>query len=132
MITVYGIKNCATMQKARAWLDGHRIAYEFHDYKTAGIDRERLVRWCAEAGWEALLNRSGTTFRKLDERQKVGLDERKAVALMLAQPSMIKRPVIEGDGRLVVGFDAERYRGLARGGSRAAQSARGKPARTQD
>ncbi len=114
MITVYGIKNCATMQKARAWLDGHGVAYEFHDYKAAGIDRERLVRWCAEAGWQKLLNRSGTTFRKLDERQKVGLDERKAVALMLAQPSMIKRPVIEGGGRLIVGFDAERYRDLAR------------------
>ncbi len=114
MITVYGIKNCATMQKARTWLEGHGVAYEFHDYKTAGIDRERLERWCSAVGWEKLLNRSGTTFRKLAEAQKVGLDERKAVVLMLAQPSMIKRPVMETDGQVIVGFEVERYQNIAR------------------
>ncbi len=124
MITVYGIKNCATMQKARAWLDGHRVAYEFHDYKISGIDRARLERWCAAAGWEALLNRSGTTFRKLADGQKADLNERKAIALMLAQPSMIKRPVIEAGGRIIIGFEEERFRGLAKSGPRALQSAK--------
>ncbi len=114
MITVYGIKNCATMQKARTWLEGHGVAYEFHDYKTAGIDPERLERWCSAVGWEKLLNRSGTTFRKLAEAQKVGLNERSAVALMLAQPSMIKRPVMEADGQVIVGFEIERYQNVAR------------------
>jgi arsenate reductase (glutaredoxin) len=116
MITVYGIKNCATMKKARGWLDAGGIAYDFHDYKVAGVDRERLERWCSAVGWEALLNRSGTTFRKLSDVQKTGLDRRKAIALMLAQPSMIKRPVMEAGGRIIVGFDEKIYRGLgARG-----------------
>src|ERR1700738_2297127 len=88
-ITIYGIRNCDTMKKARAWLDGHGIAYGFHDYKTDGIAREKLKRWCDDLGWEALLNRAGTTFRKLPDADKDGLNERKALALMLAQPSMI-------------------------------------------
>lgn len=112
MITLYGIKNCATMKKARGRLDAEGIAYEFHDYKVAGIDRERLERWCGAVGWEALLNRSGTTFRKLPDAQKAGLDRSKAIALMLAQPSMIKRPVMEAGGRIIVGFDEKAYRGL--------------------
>jgi len=110
-ITIYGIKNCETMKKARAWLDRHGIAYDFHDYKTAGIERERLERWSERLGWETLLNRSGMTFRKLPDKDKDGLTERKAIALMLAQPSMIKRPVLDlGRDRLLVGFKPEAYR----------------------
>src|ERR1700757_3453938 len=93
MITVYGIKNCDTMKKARTWLDSHGMQYGFHDYKTAGIDADVLKRWADEVGWEVLLNRAGTTFRKLPDEQKTGLNERKAISLMVAQPSMIKRPV---------------------------------------
>jgi Spx/MgsR family transcriptional regulator len=109
MITIYGIKNCDTMKKARAWLDGQGIDYSFHDYKTQGIDKARLERWVAKLGWEALLNRAGTTFRKLPDADKSGLTEKKAVALMLAQPSMIKRPVLEADGNLLAGFRPEQY-----------------------
>jgi Spx/MgsR family transcriptional regulator len=108
-ITIYGIKNCDTMKKARAWLDKSGIAYAFHDYKTAGIARDRLKQWSDELGWEVLLNRSGTTFRKLPEADREGLDETKALALMLAQPSMIKRPVLDLGGKLVVGFKPEIY-----------------------
>jgi arsenate reductase (glutaredoxin) len=108
--TIYGIKNCDTMKKARAWLDKHGIGYLFHDYKTAGIERERLDQWCKKVGWENLLNRNGTTFRKLPDKDKNGLDAKKAVALMLAQPSMIKRPVLDlGGGKLMVGFTPELY-----------------------
>lgn len=108
-ITIYGIKNCDTMKKARAWLDTHSVTYAFHDYKTSGIDRARLQQWCAQVGWEALLNRAGTTFRNLPDDQKVALDERKAIALMLAQPSMIKRPVLERGTGLLVGFKPDEY-----------------------
>ncbi|MGB7102484.1 MAG: ArsC family reductase [Xanthobacteraceae bacterium] len=109
-ITIYGIKNCDTMKKARAWLDQHGVAYSFHDYKAAGIDRERLERWSKKVGWESLLNRAGTTFRKLPDKDKSSIDAGKAVALMLAQPSMIKRPVVELDGgKLLVGFSPEQY-----------------------
>ena len=107
--TIYGIKNCDTMKKARAWLDARGVAYDFHDYKTAGVERERLERWAGEVGWETLLNRAGTTFRKLPERDKDGLTERKALGLMLAQPSMIKRPVLDVGGRLLVGFAPDQY-----------------------
>jgi arsenate reductase len=109
-LTIYGIKNCDTMKKARAWLDARKVAYEFHDYKTSGIERAMLEAWAREAGWETLLNRAGTTFRKLPDKDKAGLDERKAIALMLAQPSMIKRPVLDlGGGKLLVGFKPEIY-----------------------
>jgi arsenate reductase len=108
-ITLYGIKNCDTMKKARTWLDGRGVQYEFHDYKTAGIDPSVLARWCDELGWEVLLNRGGTTFRKLPEPQKTGLNERKAISLMLAQPSMIKRPVLDLGKRLLVGFQPAIY-----------------------
>src|SRR5450755_1806406 len=102
-ITIYGIKNCNTMKKARAWLDKHGVAYDFHDYKSAGIDRERLERWAKKVGWELLLNRTGTTFRKLPDKDKDGLSEKKAIMLMLAQPSMIKRPTLDlGGGKLLV------------------------------
>ncbi len=108
-VTIYGIKNCDTMKKARAWLEGHGVAYEFHDYKAAGIDRGHLEGWAREVGWEVLLNRAGTTFRGLPEKDKEGLTEKKAVALMLAQPSMIKRPVLVVRGKLLVGFKPEAY-----------------------
>ena len=109
MHILYGIKNCDTIKKARAWLNEHGVAHDFHDYKSAGIDEARLRRWAGEAGWEKLLNRAGTTFRKLPDADKVGLDEDKAIQLMIAQPSMIKRPVLEADGALLVGFDPDRY-----------------------
>jgi arsenate reductase len=109
-VTIYGIKNCDTMKKARAWLDKHGIDYTFHDYKTVGIERERLEQWCKRVGWETLLNRAGTTFRKLPDKDKNGLDAKKAMALMLSQPSMIKRPVLDlGGGKLLVGFKPEVY-----------------------
>ena len=108
-ITIYGIKNCDTMKKARGWLDGHGVAYRFHDYKAEGIDKARLAGWAKAVGWETLLNRAGTTFRKLDEADKEGLTEARAIALMLAQPSMIKRPVLDVGGQLVVGFKPELY-----------------------
>ncbi|WP_441242217.1 ArsC family reductase [Tardiphaga sp. 768_D3_N2_1] len=108
-ITIYGIKNCDTMKKARVWLDSHGVAYSFHDYKAEGIDKARLQRWAKEVGWETLLNRAGTTFRKLDDSAKEGLTEAKAIALMLEQPSMIKRPVLDLGGKLVVGFKPEIY-----------------------
>lgn len=109
-ITIYGIKNCDTMKKARAWLDKRGVDYTFHDYKTADIERERLERWARKAGWEALLNRAGMTFRKLPDKDKAALTEKKAIALMLAQPSMIRRPVLElGGGTLLVGFKPDDY-----------------------
>ena len=108
-VTVYGIKNCDTMKKARAWLDQKGVAYTFHDYKAAGIDRDVLTRWMGQVGWETLLNRAGTTFRKLPEAQKEGLNAAKALSLMLAQPSMIKRPVVEMDGKILVGFKPATY-----------------------
>jgi len=108
-VTIYGIKNCDTMKKARAWLDAHDVAYAFHDYKIAGVERDLLLMWMKEIGWETLLNRAGTTFRKLPEADKNGLTEAKAIALMLAQPAMIKRPVLDVGGRLLVGFKPEVY-----------------------
>ena len=107
--TIYGIKNCDTMKKARAWLDSHGVAYHFHDYKAEGIAKDKLKKWCDQLGWEVLLNRAGTTFRKLPDSDKEGLNERKALALMLAQPSMIKRPVLERGSKLLVGFKPEIY-----------------------
>ena len=107
--TLYGIKNCDTMKKARAWLDQRGVAYAFHDYKTAGIARGKLDGWARQVGWETLLNKAGTTFRKLPEKDRQGLTEKKAIALMLAQPAMIKRPVLELGGKLLVGFKPELY-----------------------
>jgi arsenate reductase len=107
---IYGIKNCDTMKKARAWLDQHDVDYAFHDYKTSGIDRTKLEGWAREVGWETLLNRAGTTFRKLPDAAKEGLTAKKAIALMLAQPSLIKRPVLErGRSKMLVGFKPETY-----------------------
>jgi len=109
MITIHGIKNCDTMKKARAWLDAHAIAHGFHDYKTQGVDEATLRAWVAEHGWPILLNRAGTTFRKLPEAERDNLTEVRAMALMLAQPSMIKRPVLDLGRRSLVGFSPESY-----------------------
>ncbi len=103
-VTVYGIPNCDTVKKARTWLDAHGVAYTFHDYKKAGIEPERVARWVAEAGLDKVLNRAGTTFRKLSDADKAGIDAAKGVALMVAQPSLIKRPIVEYPGGLLVGF----------------------------
>jgi arsenate reductase (glutaredoxin) len=109
-ITIYGIKNCDTMKKARTWLDQAGVAHDFHDYKTAGIDRARLEGWVTELGWEMVLNRAGTTFRALPDEAKQNLDAEKAVDLMLEQPSMIKRPVLDlGGGEILVGFAPATY-----------------------
>jgi arsenate reductase len=110
MIIIYGIKYCDTMKKARAFLDKNKVAYTFHNYKTAGIDRNRLEDWVKKAGWETLLNKAGTTFKKLPDTDKANLTEKKALALMLAQPSMIKRPVLElGSSKILVGFRPDVY-----------------------
>jgi arsenate reductase (glutaredoxin) len=112
-VTLYGIKACDTMKKARTWLDAHGVAYAFHDYKTQGIDRAPLERWIAAAGWETVLNRSGTTFRKLPDADKENLNAKKAIALMLAQPSAIKRPVLEtAGGKITIGFKPEIYQAV--------------------
>ena len=108
-VTIYGIKNCDTMKKARTWLDGHGVTHAFHDYKVAGIERGVLQGWAKAVGWEVLLNRAGTTFRKLPERDREGLTEAKAITLMVDQPSMIKRPVLERGGKLLVGFKPDLY-----------------------
>lgn len=106
---IYGIKNCDTMKKARSWLEHGGFEYLFHDYKASGIDREKLLEWSGVLGWKKLLNQSGTTFRKLPAADKEGLDETKAISLMLAQPSMIRRPVLESDGVIIAGFKPEEY-----------------------
>src|SRR5262245_25804639 len=111
-VTMYGIKNCDTIKKARAWLDARKVAYDFHDFKTAGVEREQLEAWCGDHGWETILNRAGTTFRKLGEAQKAALSQQKAIALMLEHPSMIKRPVLQIGRRTVIGFTADRYAAL--------------------
>lgn len=108
-VTIHGIKACDTMKKAFTWLEGHGVAYDFHDYKKTGASRADLERWCAQAGWETVLNRAGTTFRKLPDADKTGLDADKAIALMLVQPAMIKRPILETPDTLEIGFKPDRY-----------------------
>lgn len=108
-LTLYGIPNCDTVKKARVWLAGAGVDYIFHDYKKAGIDAATLQRWAGEVGWEVLLNKAGTTFKKLPDADKGGIDEAKAIRLMLANPSMIKRPVVEGGAQLLVGFKPDVY-----------------------
>ena len=110
---LYGIPNCDTMKKARAWLESRRVDYEFHDYKKSGIERAQLESWIQTVGWEVLLNRAGTTFRKLPDAAKANLTEDKAVKLMLEQPAMIKRPVLERGKTLLVGFSPEKYAALS-------------------
>ena len=108
-ITLYGIKACDTMKKARSWLDEHGVAYAFHDYKASAIDAASLQKWCDEHGWDKVLNRAGSTFRKLDEAHRQDLDQARAIALMLAQPSMIRRPVLDLGERTLLGFKPELY-----------------------
>jgi len=112
MTTIYGIPNCDTIKRARAWLEARPVTARFHDYKKARIDPKTLHDWVAVVGWEPLLNRAGTTFRKLPEADRAGLDADKAIALMLAQPSMIKRPVLEHAGGIEIGFKPERYESI--------------------
>ena len=108
-VTLYGIANCDTVRKARDWLDRRGVVHGFHDYKKAGIDAAHLTRWVGHSGWEKVLNRTGTTFRKLTEAERSDLDADKAIALMLAQPSLIKRPVVEHDGGLLLGFKPDEW-----------------------
>lgn len=108
-VTIYGIKNCDTMKKARAWLDQHNIVYVFHDYKASGVSRDLLERWCDALGWETVLNRAGTTFRALPDEDKQDLDTGKAIGLMVAQPSMIKRPLLDVGNRYLAGFKPDIY-----------------------
>ncbi len=111
-VTIHGIRNCDTMKKAFTWLDEYGVDYAFHDYKKVGVTRDMLEKWCEAAGWEKVLNRAGTTFRKLPDEAKAGLDRDRAIALMLEQPSMIKRPVLETGSALEIGFKPERYAAL--------------------
>jgi Spx/MgsR family transcriptional regulator len=108
-ITLYGIANCDTLKKARRWLDANGLTHAFHDYKKQGVDAAKLARWVNEAGWETVLNRSGTTFRKLPEAEREGLDAARAISVMLANPSAIKRPIVEHPCGLLVGFDEARW-----------------------
>jgi arsenate reductase len=111
-IDLYGIANCDTMKKARAWLTAHGVAHTFHDYRKEGVDRALLARWCDAAGWEALLNRRGTTWRRLAEAEREGVDRSRAMALMAANPSLIRRPVLVAGDRVEIGFSEERYRAM--------------------
>jgi len=106
-LTLYGIPNCDTVKKARRWLDEQGVAYVFHDYRKDGLDAAQLQGWIDKLGWEKLLNKSGTTFRKLPDAEKEGLDAAKARALMLDQPAMIRRPLVDADGAFSVGFSAD-------------------------
>jgi arsenate reductase len=108
-LTLYGIPNCDTVKKARTYLDGRGVGFAFHDYKKAGVNEEHLTRWASQVGWEKLLNKAGTTFKKLPDADKVDIDEAKAIKLMIANPSMIKRPVVEGGKTLLVGFNPAVY-----------------------
>lgn len=110
-VTVYGIPNCDTVKKARVWLEAQGVAYQFHDYKKQGVDEAALRGWVEEAGWEKLLNRAGTTFRKLPDEERADLTGEKAVAIMLANPSAIKRPVVTGAGAVIVGFKPDEWAG---------------------
>ena len=109
IVTLYGLPNCDTVKKARDWLTARGLAYTFHDYKKAGADPAQLAQWCEIAGWETVLNRAGTTFRKLPDTAKSGLDAAKAVVIMAANPSCIKRPVVEHPGGLLVGFKPDQW-----------------------
>jgi arsenate reductase len=112
MTTLYGIPNCDTVKKARTWLDKHAIAYDFHDYKKLGIDAATLKSWCAEFGYEQVLNTRGTTFRKLSDAQRADMTQTKAIALMQEQPSMIKRPLLDTGKRRLLGFSEADYSAL--------------------
>jgi Spx/MgsR family transcriptional regulator len=115
-ITLYGISNCDTVKKARAWLAEEGVEYTFHDFRKQGLPADRVEAWLREIGWEKLLNRKGTTWRKLDAAAQSGItDATSARALMLAQPSIIRRPVIEWGRQTTVGFDPDAYRAVVAG-----------------
>lgn len=114
-ITLYGIAGCDTVKKARRWLDGHAVDYRFHDYRQHGIDTSTLAAWCGQFGWEALINKRGTTWRRLDAAERADLDERRAIALMQANTSLIRRPLAEHEQGRELGFDEERYAALFNG-----------------
>ncbi|RUT85328.1 MULTISPECIES: ArsC family reductase [unclassified Mesorhizobium] len=114
MITIYGITTCDTVRKARLWLEGHDVAYRFHDFRAEGLDAKRMDGWAGKVGWEKLLNRGSTTFRELLDNDKQSLDEKKAKALMLAKPTVIKRPVLEVGDRILVGFKADVYEAVVK------------------
>lgn len=109
MVKMYGIPNCDTIKKARRWLDDQGVAYEFHDYKKAGVDEAMLTAWIGQLGWESLLNKRSTTWRQLDEAAKANLDEKQAIQIMLANPSIIKRPLLDDGKQLHLGFKADQY-----------------------
>lgn len=111
-VRVYGIRNCDTMKKAFAWLESHKLAYDFHDYKKAGVPPSKLKEWAAKAGWEKLVNSRGPTWRKIPDAEKAGLNEAKALALLEKNASAIKRPIVEAAGRLLIGFDPREFEGL--------------------
>lgn len=112
MTTLFGIKNCDTIKKAKKWLTEHDIAYQFHDYRTDGLEKTQLAQWCNELGWEQVLNRRGTTWRKLPESDKDNMNESTAIELMLTQPAMIKRPLLDTDTQRLLGFKAAEYEQL--------------------
>ena len=112
MITLYGIPNCDTMKNARKWLDNHGIEYNFHDYKKLGVPENELKKWVKQLGWESLLNRNGTTWRKLDDATKESINEKSAIQIMLNNPSIIKRPVLEANGKIITGFSEQEYTDL--------------------
>lgn len=116
MVRIYGIRNCTTMKKAFAWCDAHGVDFAFHDYSKQGIDRNRLAQWCRHLGWKSLLNTRGTTWRKLTPQQQVIATQDQAVALMLEHPSLIKRPVVETDTQLLVGFDPQMFASFVKAG----------------
>jgi len=112
MIKIYGIPNCDTIKKARKWLESHDVAYEFHDYKKLGVSENKLKNWVKQAGWETVLNKRGTTWRKLDEKIKNNIDQESAIRIMLDNPSIIKRPVLEAGKILIIGFKESEYQRL--------------------
>ncbi|CAM2941041.1 ArsC family reductase [Moritella viscosa] len=113
MTTVmYGIKNCDTIKKAKKWLEANELEFTFHDHRVNGLDKAQLINWCETLGWEQVLNKRGTTYRKLTDEQKAGLTEATAIELLIEQPAMIKRPILEVDGQLTLGFKADTYAAL--------------------
>ena len=116
MTTLYGIPNCDTVRKARSWLDTQGIAYRFHDFRADGLTAERVAAWVDALGWDALLNRRSTTWRQLDVDVRAAIGAATAPVLLLTQPTLIRRPVLEQDGAVHLGFDAEQYRLIFRAG----------------
>lgn len=112
MKILYGIKNCDSVKKARSWLDKHEVVYQFHDFRTDGLSPEQLDSFIKKAGWEQLLNKRSNSWRQLNDLQKIDLNREKAASLMLNNPTLIKRPVLQIDGQIFIGFNAENYQTL--------------------